>query len=366
VRIHPVFCLLSVALFLGACGGAFPKGADRLSGKDLQPKTSPLIKPAQFGKVLSGSVSSPGKDRTDYRYVNLSGKGTLTVLLHWANGRAKLQLSVFDPMGRKILEGLGWGSGLKAVVAVEEPGRYPVRVRATGPKDASDYTLKVEFKTGGAAFAGKANCVCHTCKEGERKCLGNDHTITCTSVGKDCNAWVKIDACVKGVACTDGSCGSCHKCKEPSRRCRGRSRYQECEMKNGCLGWGRAQRCRGGRVCHGGKCVTKPPRRYCGDGKCNGKETSSTCPRDCKRALKCVKGKIETMYMRRERMTMYIVIGEGTPVKSGHKGYVLVGPTNQRLPGGEIHVTRVSGRYAVATTTLRRLGRNRFVCITPR
>ena len=72
------------------------------------------------------------------------------------------------------------------------------------------------------------------------------------------------------------------------------------------------------------------------------------------------------MYKRRERMTMYIVIGEGTGVKTGNVGYVLAGSTNNRLPGGKIKVSRVSGKHAVAITTLERLGRNRFVCIIPR
>jgi hypothetical protein len=47
-------------------------------------------------------------------------------------------------------------------------------------------------------------------------------------------------------------------------------------------------------------------------------------------------------------------------------GTVLDGNSNNPLPGGQIKVTKVSGRYAIATTSLRKLGNNRWVRLRAR
>jgi hypothetical protein len=47
-------------------------------------------------------------------------------------------------------------------------------------------------------------------------------------------------------------------------------------------------------------------------------------------------------------------------------GKVLEWNTGKPLPGGEIKLTKVVGRYAIATTTLIKLGKNRWVQIYPR
>ena len=363
-------CVVAAVCLLWGCGGSFPRGAERLSSKDQAPKGARLIKPAKYGQVLEGTVSSPLKDRTDFWSVDLKKDSTLTVKLHWSNGRSKLELAILDPMGRKLVDGLGWGSGgLRAVAAVQDPGRYPIRVRARGVKDESSYTLKVQAKScsgGGGGGGARGGSVCHNCKVGQRTCLGTDRTISCVKLGPDCSAWAVIEPCVKGVACVDGACGSCHKCKKEARRCQGPTHYRVCAVKNGCLDWGPARACGGKKRCHRGTCaIIRGPR--CGDDRCDKpRENSTNCPRDCPVITRCVKGKIQTMYTYNGRMTMHIVIGQGTPVRAGHKGYLLEGGSNRKLPGSEFRVTRVSGDRAIAVTKLERLGRNRFVCIQPR
>ncbi len=364
-----MFGTIALVFLVCGCGGSFPKGAERLSSKDQAPRGARLIGPAKLGQELEGAVSSPLKDRTDHWYVNLLKDSTLTVLLQWSNTGARLQLSVLDPAGREMLHGLAMGSGgLRAVAAASVAGRYSIRVRAIREQDESSYTLKVRVKTCGAR-PGRAGCVCHDCKVGQRSCLGKKRTISCVQVKPGCRAWAAIKPCASGVACVDGACGSCHRCRSGARRCKGSKRSRVCVMgKDGCLDWGPAKLCTGRRNhCYRGKCVIKPPRPRCGDDRCDKpRETSANCPRDCKKVRRCVKGRIQTMYTYNGRMTMHILIGEGTPVRVGHKGYVLEGSSNARLPGGDLRITRVLGVRAVAVTGLERLGLNRFVCIIPR
>jgi hypothetical protein len=62
-------------------------------------------------------------------------------------------------------------------------------------------------------------------------------------------------------------------------------------------------------------------------------------------------------------MTLHLEIGNHPEVKPGMPGVVLSGSSKKPLPGGEIKVTRVTGRFAIATTSLEKLGKNRWVAI---
>jgi hypothetical protein len=52
-------------------------------------------------------------------------------------------------------------------------------------------------------------------------------------------------------------------------------------------------------------------------------------------------------------------------VKPGQLGNVLEGESNKALPDGEVKITKVSGRYAIATTSLQQLGKNRWIRLQP-
>jgi len=316
---------------------------DELSGLNKIRTGASTIK--IFGKVINDEVSAPKKDRTDWWHGTLHSPGKLTVQLHWDNGKARLQLSVYDVMGVKIQDGRPWGAGgLKTVVAIERKGRYYIRVRAAGEDDESHYALRAIFKPESDAPAAE----CHDCTPGDKKCLGAEGYIICEQIGPKCNSWTKTFSCPKGLLCKNGDCGkTCHHCRKGSQRCSGSKAFLVCKpKKDGCRGWIKGGACPGSKVCSGGRCITP-----------------SAKPRPAPRPGRCVSGKIISMYKYRGRQTLHIEIGNNPAVQPGNSGYVLEGTSNKRLSGGDIKVTKVSGRYCIATTSLQKLGINRRVCI---
>ncbi len=343
------WCLLcSLVLFASACcsGAHCP---ERASGGDWPRTKAKWLK--KFGKVRNDKVSYPKLDRTDWRYVVLSGPGKMTVELHWDNGKAKLDLSVWDEMGIKIHDGFVWGKlGLKSVVAIEHPGRYYVRVRAAGDDDESTYALRIFFKPEGVAPE------CDPCKTvGEKKCLGDEGFQVCEKKNAKCIGWSKTFNCPDGQSCKEGTCAADEAkpppppprgCRNGARRCKGRNTYSVCKRKGGKGKWGKPIVCPGSQVCSRGKC----------------KDKAAPAPPPPKG---CVKGKIISMYIYQGKPTLHIELPAGHTIKPGSQGNVLQGATKKKLANGSFKVRKVSGNYCVATTTLNRLGQNRKVCINP-
>jgi hypothetical protein len=306
----------------------------------------------KLGVVHNDRVSSPRRDRTDWKYIDLPNAGKLTVQLHWDNGRSRLRLGIFDVLGVKIQQGRAWGAdGRRAVVAIEKPGRYYVRVQALGKRDQSHYSIRTMFK---ADKTGSV--VCHQCPAGERKCLGGNGYIVCEQVNPKCTAWTKTKACPGGAPCKNGQCGNCPAgtCQVGGRRCTARKRYQICvSHASGCPVWGKDRRCRSGTRCRDGYCSRR------------GKVVKTVRRKPTSQKPKCVKGRIISMYMFRGRRTLHIEVGANHKIRPGDVGVVLRHGTMKFLPGGRIKVLRVSGRYVIATTGINNIGKNRWVCITP-
>ncbi len=212
IRAGSALALIFVASQLAGCCTSGPC-LDKHSSADKSRVRAVKVK---LARVINDSVSSPDRDRTDWKFLDLKVPGRLTADLHWDKPAARLELAVFDVMGVLIQQGKAWGtSGLRAAVVIKTKGRYLVRVRAMGAEDGSNYALRVRFKSsGGAAIK------CHDCAPDERKCLGKDSYIICESVSKGCNAWRKTVSCPAGVACSAGKCGACiNECQERERRC---------------------------------------------------------------------------------------------------------------------------------------------------
>jgi hypothetical protein len=324
---------------------------DKMSGPDRDRMGAPRINP---DLVYNDSVSSDRRDRTDWKYVMLTRPGKLTALLHWDNGKAKLELDVFDVMGIRVQEGRVWGlGGLRAVVAVEEPGPYYIRVRAATKDDESQYALRLVFN---AETGGKQ--VCHNCKEGDRKCLGTTSYIICEKLGPGCTAWTKNFACPAEVACKNGMCDACSSpCTEGLQRCATANTYQICIKEAGaqCPAWGPARSCGAKQRCHGDRCVKR--------GHIVKKDDPVVRPPVEPPKSAVTKGRIISLYRYRGVPTLHIEIGENPAIRPGQTGSVLDGETNKPLPGGEIKITKVSGRFAIATTSLQQVGKNRWVRI---
>lgn len=341
--------LLSLIVLLASacCSGAHCP--ERASGGDWPRTKAKWMK--KFGKVINDKVSYPKLDRSDWRYVVLSGPGKLTVQLHWDAGKSKLDLSVWDEMGIKIQDGRVWGSlGLKSVVAIEQPGRYYVRVRAATDDDESTYALRIFFKPEGSAPE------CDPCDTvGLKKCLGDEGFQVCEKKNSKCIGWSKTFSCPSGQSCKDGICAGAkvarprppsRGCRDKARRCAGRSTYAVCSRKTGKGRWGKPIVCPGSQVCSKGKCK------------------AGAAPKPV--AKGCIKGKIISMYIYQGKPTLHIELPAGHTIKPGSSGGVLQGTTSKKLANGSFKVRKVSGNYCVATTTLNRLGQNRKVCITPR
>jgi hypothetical protein len=344
------FCVVS--LLQGCCR----------TDKCLNARTGPdglrtRAKPLRLGVVVNDTVSSPQRDRTDWKFVLLPRAGRLEVTLHWDNGRANLGLGVFNTMGVKIQSGRVWGTGgLRALVAIEEPGRYYVRIRAQQTDDESPYSIRAVFR---AEKLGKGAEICHKCKEGERKCLGHDSYTVCAKMKWGCNAWADVFRCPTG-SCKEGLCvGACaDECAEGETRCSGGGVQKCVKTEAGCRVWGSVQKCGGGRRCTRGRCargrVTRPPRPTPPTPKPQPMVTS-------------VKGKIISLYVYRGRPTLHIeLVTPNAVVKPGMQGSVQKGNSGRPLPNGQIQVVKVTGHYCIATTQLQKLGQNRWVVIYAR
>ena len=356
-------------LLLGSC--CTDESMDRSSTQDRDRVTSPRI---TLGLVYNDSVSAPKHDRTDWKYVMLTRPGKLSVLLHWDNGKARLELDIFDVMGMKIQEGRVFGTGgLRAVAAVEEPGPYYIRIRGAGCDDESQYSVKVTFDEQGAKVD------CHKCKPLERKCMeasGGESSavIVCEKIDAGCNRWEKILPCPPGILCRNGVCDACASpCPDKSQQCANATDFHICGIQPGntCPSWGPAQHCPAKHHCKDGQCVkSKGPKTKC----------PATCPEGtaCNRSLgACVKVAVApvsttatkchiiSVYKYREVWTLHLECPDNAPVRPGQTGVVLEGATEKPLSGGEIRITRASGRYAIANTNLQQLGLNRWVRINP-
>lgn len=332
------------ALALAGLGGCCTSARclDRHSSPDRERVRAASVK---LGVVHNDRVSSPERDRTDWKFVDLPKPGKLAVQLHWDNGQARLELTLFDVLGVKVQDGRPWGSGgLRAVAAVEEPGRYFVRVRASAKRDETNYSLRLEFTPDRPAAQ------CQPCQPGERRCLGSDAYLVCEQVSRDCNAWSRTFTCAPGVTCREGQCETCPEaCTPGERRCRGGEGFEVCQAgEASCPSWVSGGSCKSGERCRAaGQCVAV--RRGAGP------REDPVPSNDRARA------RIISIYRYRGRMTLHIEIGDNTAIKAGQVGHVLEGAGGARLAGGEIRVSRVAGRFAIATTNLETLGNNRWV-----
>lgn len=332
---------------------------DSHSGPDGERATAPRVKTKL---VYNDKVDAEARDRTDWRYVMLAQPGKLTVLLHWDNGKATLELDVFDVMGVKVQEGRVWGSGgLRAVVAAEEPGPYYIRVRAAGSEDKSHYSVRALFEPD----RSKLKVVCHGCKVGERKCLGEASYIICEQVGPGCTQWTKTFPCPDNVACNNGMCDPCASpCTEKAQRCVGPKQFVVCarKPKDPCPTWSEPKACPPGHRCKDDRCVRGRGRVTGGGTPVQPRPPTPPKPQ-AGTAPRC---KVISIYRYRGVWTLHLECPETANATPGQVGTVLDGETQKPLPGGQIKVTRVSGRYAIATTTLQELGKNRWVRLTPR
>jgi len=342
-------CFPFLPFLAGCCTSA--RCLDKLSGPDQERTRATPIK---LNTVYNDRVSSPKQDRTDWKSIMVPSLGRLEVQLHWDNEQATLGLTVFNALGAKITEGKIWGpKGIVAEIPKAQPNLYYLRIRSENPEDESTYSLQAIFQKQSADLS------CHRCEVGERICLRSDGYVVCEKTRWGCNAWRTIFACPAGLTCLDGRCSrentllmSKSPCSADERRCAGPETFEECTMSSaGSLMWSKPMSCPAGRRCHLGKCRaerSRPPR-------------GAVAKPEPSPAAVVSKGHIVSMYRYRGRMTLHIELGENVDVKPGQTGTVLKGETNNALENGEIQVTKIAGRYCIATSSLQKLGKNRWV-----
>ena len=343
--------LLAASWAIAGCY-AFPEDAEQRSTKDRERRGSTVIRKMRV--IINDSVSSPNRDRTDWRTVLAPCEGKLTVELHWDKSGNDLDLTLYNAMGAKIMDGQPWDVlGERGVLAVERAGtRYYVRVQARGEDDASTYALRL---TPDCVSRGpKLECISPPCNPGEKKCLEEEGYLICEKKAPNCTVWSSLYACEKGAKCKDGECAkACDVCKVGAGKCLPGRKVRRCIKKDGCGAWGPAKRCGHGHVCSRGRCVKpggpKPPK--------------PKPPKPKPPKVTCIGGKVLTMYPYHGQQMLNIRITGSGSVKAGSTGYVLQGSTNAKLANGDFKVTRVSGHVCTATTNLSNLGIHRRVCI---
>lgn len=343
---------VTVALLVSGCC-SFPECAEERSAKDrARSGAKPVLK---TGVVINDSVSAPGRDRTDWRSVVVRCKGRLRVELHWDKSGNDLDLTMFNAMGAKIMDGQPWGVlGESALLAVENAGtRFYVRVQARGEDDESTYALRVTPECEDKPEAPMPLCV--PCKPGERKCVEDEGFVTCEQKSAGCTIWSQPTACPEGQGCKDGVCGrSCDTCSKGKSRCV-KGALQRCVKKGDCWVWGKARSCGRRKVCKGGRCVCRG--RNCGG------TTTTVEPVKPEPKATCIPGKVISMYPYHGQRMLNIRVTGSKPVQAGMTGYVLQGETSKPLANGKFRITRVSGKNCTATTSLVNVGMNQRVCI---
>jgi hypothetical protein len=349
MKIHllPIMALVTSTSLLGGCPKPIPSNGGAHDNTRLKARR------LELGVVHNDSVDWPKQDYADWTFVDLRQTGKLTALLHWDNGDARIQLSLFDVMGGLIQHGRSWGPGSRrAIVVVERPGRHYIRVRPEGKLHASEYALRVDF-----APESTSEPWCHDCQVNERRCLGDSSYMVCRRVDAQCNAWKTVVDCAPGLPCQDGTCLGCEDtCPPGTRRCAARGNgYQVCKRAStGCLAWATVNRCGRGKRCRAGRCAPLA----CRGGTCGGKKQPEQ-----KRTCVDVEARIISLYVYRGRPTLHLEIPQDAGVQAGQKGYVMSAASKQRLPNGEIRILRVIGRFAIALTKLTEVGENRRVTI---
>ncbi len=184
-------------------------------------------------------------------------------------------------------------------------------------------------------------------EDGEKKCSEDGKSFSeCEKTDSGCMDWLAPVECEKGAKCKDGECHgkkSSGLCRIGTRRCSGRNAVKVCEKaRNGKPAFN-TERCPSGNVCKKGKCHAAAV------------ATSGT--------PKSVKCKIISLYKMGGRTRLHLECTDITNVKAGLSGTVLDGNGGGALAGGSIKISRVSGRYAIATTSLDKVGNNRWVRI---
>ena len=295
--------------------------------------------PFELNTIIDDTLDAGDGDATDWKSIQLQELSRLEVQLHWDSPDVKMQMVVFDSLGRVLRSGeLSGSRGLKAELPRAVAGRYYVMVRVLGHKDDTTYSVK-------AVSSPVQPERCHDCTIGEQLCLRNDGYVVCESTPEGCNAWVTTFACKPDERCYAGACrpGCKDQCREEQRRCASTRRAQVCRRtRDGCLRWSTPRSCPVDGVCEHGTCRKR---------------------REPPAATKHIPGKIISIVRQGNQRVLHIEIGPDSGIRVGDTGFVLSGSSDDPLDNGSFRVKRVTGKYCIATTQLRAVGKNRRVRI---
>jgi len=132
-----------VALLLSGCCESMYHG-DPHSGLDGKRMGA---RHAILGRIYHDRVSYPDQGRTDWRYVDVYGRGKLAVELTRDNEEVRLALDVFDRVGVSVARTMTTNANpLYWQTTLPEAGRYYIRVKtAGGHRDATTYDIRILF-----------------------------------------------------------------------------------------------------------------------------------------------------------------------------------------------------------------------------
>ena len=146
-----VIGLLTVAaLAPGACG---PKKVANPDTSNNDFDSGPDAKrsgatPIPLNKVVPDEVNFDKGDMTDWKSVDLTGKGgILTVELRWENASSSVNVDVFDGYGTSLAGSPDATTPQikKVTVPIDKAATYFIRITAPRPHDGSGYTVEAKW-----------------------------------------------------------------------------------------------------------------------------------------------------------------------------------------------------------------------------
>jgi len=244
------------------------------SGGGVAPCTSindtlTTAKAITSGTPYSGTACAAG----DIDYFSLSGCGAFAGTVTANASSFDCSCAILDSKGSELIEGGAEGyvrndtyAGGCACSITKGSGSYYLKIFAEA---AGAYTFA---KTAPGACTGAGSCA--ACPSGD-ECIA----------GASCRGWSGTSITFCALSCASASCPGGTTCTKESdgswciptvgSACNGSDVW----YKDGCGNWiSQKIACGGGASCKAGACVAAT---VCGNGKCDGFETSSTCPADC-------------------------------------------------------------------------------------
>ncbi|MFN3200533.1 MAG: hypothetical protein ACE366_19195 [Bradymonadia bacterium] len=130
--------VLMLALVGAGCGGAKGPPPDDDSRRDL-------AKPMPMNKVFTDSLTFSGKDKNDWKLINVEEPGLLYVTVRFDEINAACRVHLADKYGAKIAREDNAGQPRIEMVREVNPGRFFIWLEAVDNSCSSQYSIEARL-----------------------------------------------------------------------------------------------------------------------------------------------------------------------------------------------------------------------------